>query len=115
MSEFVNETPADVTCPAYGYQSATVCVPVTVRPFAIVGATTTTCCGTPIVTPVVTPRPAACAGRRNGTCTFLISQDICVTVPVSFGARATGGDTFVSCDTASAEDICTDCGDEDAE
>lgn len=33
------------TCPAVGYQAATVCVPVTVEPFAKAGMTKTKCCG----------------------------------------------------------------------
>ena len=33
------------TCPAVGYQSASICVPVTVTPFAQTGITTTKCCG----------------------------------------------------------------------
>lgn len=31
------------TCPAIGYQSASICVPVTVTPFAQTGATVTKC------------------------------------------------------------------------
>ena len=30
-----------------------------------------------------------CDGERNGSCVFTISQDICVAVPVEFGATAT--------------------------
>lgn len=33
------------TCPAVGYQSASLCVPVTVTPFAQTGMTATKCCG----------------------------------------------------------------------
>ena len=51
-----------------------------------------------------------CEGERNGACVFTITQDICVAVPVEFGATATVGDTFVNCNDASADDICTDCG-----
>ena len=91
------------TCPAVGYQSASVCVPVTVTPFAQAGATTTKCCGSPVVTPGRT----TCEGLRNGACVFTISQDICVSVPVEFGAEATVGEAYVNCGGASAEDICT--------
>lgn len=94
------------TCPAVGYQTASICVPVTVSPFAKTGAAFTKCCGTP----VVVPGKVTCEGERNGSCVFTISQDICVAVPVEFGAVATVGDTFVNCNAASAEDICTDCG-----
>ena len=45
----MNALTDDQTCPAVGYQSASICVPVTVRPFAKTGTTFTKCCGTPIV------------------------------------------------------------------
>lgn len=93
------------TCPAIGYQKASVCVPVTVTPFAHTGKTVTKCCGDPVV--VSGDKP--CSGKKNGVCTFTISQTICVEVPVNFGAVAAVGDTFVDCLGASAEDICTGC------
>ncbi|MGI5894160.1 MAG: hypothetical protein ACOX6P_06150 [Candidatus Merdivicinus sp.] len=96
----------DQTCPTVGYQSASICVPVTVTPFAKTGATFTKCCGAP----VVVPGKLTCEGERNGACVFTLAQDICVAVPVEFGAVASVGDTFVSCNNASAEDICTGCG-----
>ena len=82
----LNETQ---TCPAVGYQSASICVPVTVTPFAPTGVTMTKCCGEP----VVTPGREVCGGLKNGSCVFTITQDICVAVPVEFGAIATVGDT----------------------
>lgn len=101
--------PEDMTCPAVGYQKIGVCVPVTVTPFANTGRTKTKCCGDPIVV----PGDNSCPGKKNGVCTFTISQTICVEVPVEFGARATVGDTFVDCLNASAYDICTNCSDEE--
>lgn len=47
---------------------------------------------------------------KNGSCAFTITQDICVAVPVEFGAVAAVGDSFVSCSDASDQDICTTCG-----
>ena len=58
---------------------------------------------------MVTPGRVVCEGVRNGACVFTISQDICVSVPVEFGAQATVGEAFVNCGGASAEDICTGC------
>ena len=98
----LNETQ---TCPAVGYQSASICVPVTVTPFAQTGVTMTKCCGEP----VVTPGREVCGGLKNGSCVFTITQDICVAVPVEFGAIATVGDTFVSCNGSSERDMCTNC------
>ena len=100
----------DETCSATGYQSSTVCVPVTVTPFARVGATATSCCGDP----VISSSTRRCTGSRNGSCSFIISQRICVTVPVEFGASAAVDSVYVSCDDASAEDICENCGEEDS-
>lgn len=88
-----------------GYQSASVCVPVTVTPFAEAGATVTKCCGDPIVT----PGRETCDGVKNGSCFFTISQNICVAVPVAFGAVATVGDSYISCNGASSQDICAGC------
>lgn len=51
-----------------------------------------------------------CNGVKNGQCVFTISQDICVEVPVEFGAVAAVGDTYVACNGASADEICPDCG-----
>ena len=101
--EVLNESQ---TCPAVGYQSASICVPVTVTPFAQADITATKCCGDP----VVTPGREVCGGVKNGSCFFTITQDICVAVPVEFGAVATVGDSYVNCSGASEQDICTDCG-----
>ncbi|MPN63770.1 hypothetical protein SDC9_211536 [bioreactor metagenome] len=95
-----------VTCPAVGYQEVTVCVPVTVTPFGNAGTATTFCCGSPTVTTDMTP----CAGTVNGSCMFKITQEMCVAVPVEFGATAVTGAPHVQCGDASAVDICTDCG-----
>ncbi len=96
------------TCPAVGYQSASICVPVTVTPFANTGTTSTKCCGGP----VVTSGRNICGGTKNGSCAFTISQDICVAVPVAFGATANVGDMYVNCNGASSDDICTNCDEE---
>lgn len=94
------------TCQAVGYQSATVCVPVVVTPFAIARETTTVCCGAPIITPGIT----VCEGVVNGSCYFTISQNICVEVPVEFGAYSSVGAPVVQCGEATNQDICSNCG-----
>lgn len=102
-NEIIN--PATETCPATGYQTMSVCVPVTVTPFAETGATKTKCCGDSVITPGID----TCMGIKNGTCSFTISQDLCIAVPVAFGAVASVGDTYVNCTYASEKDICNDC------
>ena len=95
-------------CPVIGYQRSTVCVPVTVTPFAHVGTPITSCCGQPIVT------AGDVCPRNGGVCRFTISQQICVAVPVEFGARAVAGTPSVQCGEASSTNICTDCTPADA-
>lgn len=99
------DLPENETCPAVGYQRIDLSVPVTVTPFAHAGATRTKCCGEPSVVSGETPY----SGRKNGVCTFSISQTICVEVPVDFGAKAEVGDVYVDCKGATAEDICSNC------
>lgn len=92
-------------CQATAYQRSTVCVPVTITPFANNGETVTFCCGDPTITPV-----PDCEGVENGSCVFTITQNICVSVPVEFGAYTNVGDPFVQCGQVSSENICIDCG-----
>jgi len=98
-----------VTCPTVGYQTADVCVPVTVTPYATTGSPVTSCCGDPII---VAGRKT-CDGTKNGSCIFTITQRVCVAVPVEFGATAVPGDTYVDCIGSSADE-CVDCNEADA-
>ncbi len=91
------------SCPVIGYQRSTVCVPVTVTPFAHVGTPITSCCGEPVVT------AGDICQRNGGVCRFTIKQQICVAVPVEFGARAVTGMPSVQCGEVSNTNICTDC------
>lgn len=88
------------TCPTVGYQAASICVPVTVTPYANAGATLTKCCGSA----TVLPGRQICSGVKNGVCSFTLSQNVCVAVPVEFGANASVGEACVECLGASAED-----------
>lgn len=101
-----NGEPVDETCPATAFVPMTVCTPVTVTPFVNELPTTTFCCGDPMVT----PGTDMCPGERNGSVTFTITQDICVRVPVEFGATTEVGDLFVEAGTPTEEDVCTNCG-----
>lgn len=93
----------DGGCPVIGYQRSNVCVPVTVTPYARVGTPVTSCCGQPTVT------AGDSCPRNGGVCHFTISQQVCIAVPVEFGARAVAGTPSVQCGEASNTNICTDC------
>lgn len=104
-SPVLTTEPTNETCPAVGFQKVSVCVPVTVTPFANPGRTKTKCCGEPKVTPNAT----TCPGVKNGVCSFTISQTLCIEVPVVFGATPEVGDTFVDCMGATSDNICFKC------
>jgi len=87
-------------CSAIGYQTASVCIPVEIAPFAKPGTVKVSCYGEP----VITPGCDTCPGERNGTCAFTLCQTICVEVPVYFGAATKVGDAHVACDTTCCEE-----------
>ena len=92
-------------CPAVGYQPLTVCVPVTVTPFAQAKSSTIFCCGDPIVKQGC----EKCEGTVNGHCNFTLSQRIIVAVPVDFGATTTVGSASVQCGIATSKDVTPHC------
>lgn len=86
--------PPDFECETTVSQFADICVPITIKPFAYVGESTTTCCGDPTID------YGECPGEICGSCTFTVSQTICVELPVSFGATAESGEPSVDCGAA---------------
>ena len=88
------------TCPAIGSQEATVCLPVTISPYAATGPSKVECCGQPEVHPCCD----YCHGKINGTCEFTISQKIRVDIPVEFGATVNIGGTYVECECGKGKD-----------
>lgn len=93
------------SCESVFYQRETVCVPVTVTPRATPGTATAICCGDPVISTT-----EQCPGSRT-SCTFTISQNICIEIPISFGALIQTGTAVVQCGTVS-ETPC-DCDDDD--
>ena len=93
------------TCPTTGYQTANVCVPVSVKPFAKPGKPVTYCCGDPVVCSEITK----CPGSTNARCDFTISQKLCIKVPVEFGAYTSIGETYIAAGEASNKDLCCGC------
>jgi hypothetical protein len=92
------------SCPVVGYQDVSVCVPVTVKPYAEVGDTKTQCMGDA----VITHGTNACADDKGDYCQFTISQVLRIEVPVVFGATAETGTPAVDCDTDTEDEYSTD-------
>lgn len=84
-------------CESVFYQNETVCVPVKVTPYAKSGTAKATCCGNPVV-----KSGGQCLGSQT-SCTFTITQSLCIEVPISFGAVIETGNAVVQCGTVSEE------------
>ena len=91
------------SCESVFYQKESICVPVTVTPYATPGTATATCCGTPVI------RPGATCEHKQTSCTFTITQNLCIEIPISFGAAIETGTASVQCGTVSEEPC--DCSD----
>lgn len=83
--------PKNITCTKNAYQRANISVPVVVKPFSFAGPTTTLCNTEPII------KDIRCTGTTDQVCYFTIVQEICVEVPIHFGANASVGLPSVDC------------------
>ena len=90
-------------CESTFYQTETVCVPVTVTPFAESKGATARCCGKT----VVTKQEKCPTGSKS--CMFTITQPLCIEVTIEFGADIDTGEASVICGDVS-ESGCK-CGD----
>ncbi len=99
------ENPDSAGCVAVTYQSASVSVPVTVQPKVSTGHINTFCCGEPKITP--SPCKLIC-NPNSGSCSFILTQTICVEVPVEISAKAFVDYPYVQCGEVSGK-LCEEC------
>lgn len=78
-------------CESTFFQNETVCVPVTVTPFATPGTAKANCCGRPMVN-----MGSQCPGNKT-SCSFTIKQRLCIEIPITFGAVIETGSAVVEC------------------
>ena len=88
-----NDYTSNQKCPTTGVQEVSVCLPVTIKPFAVTGPVSVDCCGEAQIDRSGRP----CRGKVGATCMFTISQKLRIDVPVEFGANVKVGETFVDC------------------
>lgn len=79
------------SCESTFFQKETVCVPVTVTPFANSKNATARCCGNPVVT-----KQDACP-KGEKACTFTVTQPLCIEISIEFGADIDTGTASVVC------------------
>lgn len=94
---------ADKICTRHAFQRAKVNVPVAVKPFSFAGPAKTFCESDPVLKKIRWKRRC-----QEEICYFTFSQEICVEIPIHFGAKARAGKPWVDCHEAWAED-CGDC------
>lgn len=76
-------------CGKVSTQCVDVAATVTLAPTAVMGSPTVSCQGTPAVT---------CTTNQGGTsCTVVLKQQVCVTIPVSYGVTMTTGEPTIAC------------------
>lgn len=74
----------DEKCARIAHQHARVSVPITVIPYVRVGEVSTLCSGAPEIRPADNPEDVP-------GCTFVVTQTMCVSVPLTFLADASAG------------------------
>ena len=87
------------SCNKPASQCVNVSAPVTLTPTAVIGSLSVACQGIPEVTCVT--------GTDGSRCTLMITQRVCVSVPVRFGVEMDSDDPTIAC----ADSRCTACGD----
>lgn len=78
------------SCERIVHQKTKITLPLSIEPFAVTGKIKTKCNGNPIVT--INP----CCDSKN-TCNYLITQEICIELPIKFGAFTEVENTRVDC------------------
>ena len=71
---------------------ARVSVPITLVPYVHVGDASTWCCGKPAFHPVCDRNEA-----DSRKCTFIVSQMMCVSAPITFNVDACAGEADIEC------------------
>ena len=101
-----SEEQALESCMALTYQSAAVSVPVTVRPKVSTGNINTFCCGEPSINS--SPYKIIC-NSKSGNCSFILTQNVCIEIPIEFSAEAYTGCPIIECGEVSGK-MCENCG-----
>lgn len=83
------------SCTTVASQNATVTVPVIVKPNVKTGDINTFCCGEPKITP--SPYTVICSNQQVKSCSFIITQNICIEIPIEFSAEASAACPRIEC------------------
>lgn len=82
----------EANCARVATQTAKVCVPISLKPYARTGRVVVRCLGDMEIN-----RCCHCEGKVDGSCEFTVSQVLKIDIPVEFGATVKTGATYVQC------------------
>lgn len=88
-------------CEKIVHQKAKVTLPISIEPFVVSGKIKTRCCGAPKLS-------IAPYCECKDYCNYLITQEICIEIPLKFGAITETKETFIECEEPVIEDGCRD-------
>lgn len=90
-ARLLETTPTE--CPTVVHETVCVQAQVTITPRVVVGKVESFCIGNPLI--------GRCPGTPSptGTCTFNVSQNICIQVPITFSANAEATPSGIVCGT----------------
>lgn len=97
--DFGYEMEHSKNCNKTVHQKAKITLPISIEPYVIAGKIKTKCCGMPRVT--IDP-----LGDCKDSCHYLITQEICIDIPLKFGAVTETRETFIECDLPVIDDNC---------
>lgn len=81
--------PGHLGCISVGYQYADIKIPIELKPDVTVGQIETECCGEPV---------AVCINNKSEkTCEIILTQKICIKIPVRYSTTACIGEAEADC------------------
>lgn len=86
-----------ITCEKIIHQKSKVSLPISIEPFVVSGKIKARCCGNPKLT-------IEC----DDNCSYVITQEICVEIPVKFGVTTEVKEECVECEAPTIEEACKD-------
>lgn len=81
------------TCKKNVHQHADVQLPVNLEPVTIVGEIITECCGEPSIV-----CKTNCDCHNNNYCELVITQTICIVIPIEYGVTMCVGKSNIKCE-----------------
>lgn len=89
----------EANCARVTSQTAKVCVPISIKPYARTGRVVVRCLGEMEI-----HHCPHCEGKVDGSCEFTVSQVLKIDIPVEFGATVKTGATYVQCGRHEADE-----------